>query len=240
MNKKNTIGIIRDYSKKESPSQIISYILKPSGYDIFLVKDDGVIYNDRLINSSDIENDDIVGFLMDNGLNPDFIILDTQNKSIVKKLLDRSALDCIVDFRIENKKSNQEINSRILYEGLKKSGVVILNSDMNNDVELFRLLQNKILITYGYDSKATVTTSSIPLRDETTLICCVQRGIPTIVGNDVEPIEFPIKFYNYNFHINISDMLGVITFGLRHGLTIETMQEALKEYKGNNISHIIN
>lgn len=71
-------------------------------------------------------------------------------------------------------------------------GTVILNAD---DHERISLLQGKrySVLTYGFNSKASVTASSIGegiYRES--FICCLQRTLLTKDGNVVEPQEFEI------------------------------------------------
>lgn len=72
-------------------------------------------------------------------------------------------------------------------------GTVILNAD---DHERISLLQGKrySVLTYGFNSKASVTASSIGegiYRES--FICCLQRNLLTNDGNIIEPQEFEIK-----------------------------------------------
>jgi UDP-N-acetylmuramoyl-L-alanyl-D-glutamate--2,6-diaminopimelate ligase len=92
-------------------------------------------------------------------------------------------------------------------------------------------LRDRIVITYGLDLRATITTSSVPMRDEVTLICCLQRGITTLEGEDIEPMEFPIKFY-YHDQFTVNNVLPVIALALRYGTSVENLQEILSKYKG--------
>ena len=48
---------------------------------------------------------------------------------------------------------------------------------------------NLMLITYGHNQKATVTTSSI---GENKAMICLQRNIKNIYGKDIEPQEIEL------------------------------------------------
>ncbi len=72
-------------------------------------------------------------------------------------------------------------------------GTVILNAD---DYERISLLQGKrySVLTYGFNSKASITASSIGegiYREN--YICCLQRTLLTKCGNIIEPQEFEIR-----------------------------------------------
>ncbi|HEX3028401.1 MAG TPA: glutamate ligase, partial [Clostridia bacterium] len=65
-----------------------------------------------------------------------------------------------------------------------------------DDSELISFLQGMkhYFITYGFNSKASLTTSSIGdsvFKDE--FLCCLQRSIPTNNGMLVEPQEFRLN-----------------------------------------------
>ncbi|KNY28141.1 Mur ligase family protein [Pseudobacteroides cellulosolvens] len=89
------------------------------------------------------------------------------------------------------------VNKKELIEKLflltDDKGTVILNAD---DYERISLLQGKrySVLTYGFNSKASVTASSIGegiYREN--FICCLQRTLLTKYGSIIEPQEFEIK-----------------------------------------------
>ena len=69
------------------------------------------------------------------------------------------------------------------------NGVLLVNSD-DKDIKI-QLPAKKIqIITYGLNQKACVTASS--LLEEKAIQCCVQRAIPTLMGEELCPQEFSI------------------------------------------------
>lgn len=69
---------------------------------------------------------------------------------------------------------------------LKKS-IVLFNSDEN-------ILQKNIqayVISYGHNTKSTITISSM---DERKIMICTQRKIRDIYGNVIEPQEFQVDY----------------------------------------------
>lgn len=68
---------------------------------------------------------------------------------------------------------------------LKTTKYIVINSDIEIDLKV--LMNTSIrVITYGFNSKSTITTSSIT--DEDVLVC-LQRNITNIKGNIIEPQE---------------------------------------------------
>lgn len=74
-----------------------------------------------------------------------------------------------------------------LKEILKLAKYVILNSD-TVDIEKFQNM-NLNVITYGFGSKCTITTSSVG--DENTIIC-LQRSIKNLDNIEIEPQEVSV------------------------------------------------
>lgn len=74
------------------------------------------------------------------------------------------------DIVIINRKFNKWM---ILNEILKKTKFIILNGDMDNNTQLMDEISGSV-ITYGYNSKCTVTVSSVT---EDSALICLQRNI---------------------------------------------------------------
>lgn len=73
--------------------------------------------------------------------------------------------------------------------------------------------KNSLLVTYGLNSLATVTASSIqPEQTSIHFQCCLQRSIVTISGELLEPQEFPV-FLPF-FWEDAGIALGFVTLGL--------------------------
>ncbi|MCI9177591.1 MAG: hypothetical protein HFJ28_03240 [Clostridia bacterium] len=84
----------------------------------------------------------------------------------------------------EIKKSKEQVRQLA-----KKAKYLILNTDMAKNLDL---LDNLIfeLITYGLNSKATITTSSI---EDGKIMVCLQRTIQNVKGKSIEPQERSYK-----------------------------------------------
>lgn len=72
---------------------------------------------------------------------------------------------------------------------LSNTKYVILNADGILEPDIFEDL-NLVVISYGFQSKATFTVSSV---EETNIIICLQRIMRTINNLIYEPQEFEVK-----------------------------------------------
>lgn len=111
-------------------------------------------------------------------------------KTTVVRINEKS-MDNIKNIRFETIIMNRNIE-----EGFKKDFKEILKSVKyfiaNSDIVHMEQIQNMNLtvITYGFGSKCTVTTSSI---EEEEMIICLQRGMNDVENRRIEPQEFKIK-----------------------------------------------
>ena len=68
------------------------------------------------------------------------------------------------------------------------------------------------VITYGFNSKSTVTTSSV---NEENLLLCIQRTILNINNKKIEPQEFCVRKINTKLATNT--IIGLATTLLIYG-----------------------
>jgi len=72
---------------------------------------------------------------------------------------------------------------------IKKSEYIVFNSDRKNAIPQMKNKQAS-LITYGFNSKSTVTASSIM---EEEILICLQRDVKSKEGTMIEPQEFWVR-----------------------------------------------
>lgn len=72
---------------------------------------------------------------------------------------------------------------------ISKAKYLIINADEEIDLKLLENI-NINVITYGFNSKSTITTSSVK---EDTILLCVQRNIQDINGKEIEPQEIIVE-----------------------------------------------
>ncbi len=83
-------------------------------------------------------------------------------------------------------------SSKYLDDIIKNSKYVIVNSDT---VENMKYLNDRNVITYGLNQKATITISSVKKEN---ILLCVQKNIKNVKGNTVEQQEISIDINKNN------------------------------------------
>lgn len=86
--------------------------------------------------------------------------------------------------------------------------VVLLNID-NIKKENIKIYSSNI-ITYGSNSKSTITFSSVEEIEKNKIQFCIQNSIKSFSGNIIYEQEFPV-YYNFK---NLSVVLASVTVGL--------------------------
>ena len=129
------------------------------------------------------------------------VVTEHKNETYLKKKLEKVKQEDVFflsEGNIENMRNikfetfllgkNIEKKQDIIRLIAKNASYFILNSDIKENLYLLDKL-NLMLITYGHNQKATVTTSSI---GENKAMICLQRNIKNIYGKDIEPQEIEI------------------------------------------------
>ncbi len=114
----------------------------------------------------------------------------------------------------------------------KMSKICILNYDDKDMLPLISKLKNVIAITYGLNSKSTVTISSVNINSYLEANLCLQRVVVTMAGEKIEPCEFCIET-NDNEEKHIYPILAASTLCLIAGDSI------LNKKGSNNLKLII-
>ena len=73
----------------------------------------------------------------------------------------------------------------ILKKLLDNATYVIINSDIEDNLSILENIKATV-ITYGFNSKATITASSV---EDEEIILCLQRALQTKKGKTIEPQE---------------------------------------------------
>lgn len=118
-------------------------------------------------------------------------------KDILKQKIENENVVFINEKNIENIKNikfkiivlNKGIDNKNIKNILLNAEYLILNSDINVKIDLIENLDLKV-ITYGFNSKSTVTASSVT---EEEMLIYVQRNIINIKGKKIEPQEINIE-----------------------------------------------
>lgn len=118
-----------------------------------------------------------------------------------------------------------------LFDNLSYGKIAVINIDDNNGLKLLDNNRHIPVITYGLGNRATITASSIDTDFSTSFNYCLQRGITTLSGIEVEAFEYPIAINLLGKH-NIYNSLAAITCGLLMDVPIDQMKKSLKTFPG--------
>ncbi len=129
------------------------------------------------------------------------IITNTKNEAYMSKALihnfQKEQIIFITDKNIENMK-NIRFETVVIDTNLKhikelqhiilNAKYILLNADIVLDLSMLKDL-NLIVISYGFQNKATFTVSSV---SETNIIICLQRIMKTVYKRQYDPQEFEV------------------------------------------------
>jgi len=122
------------------------------------------------------------------------------NESSVLFIKEKS-IDNIKNIRFETVLLAREFkNMDLLKKILTNTKYLIVNSDLKNNLKMLEELQLTV-ITYGFNSKATITISSV-LEDK--VLVCLQRDIINNKGKTIEAQEFEFVACE-----NTNDLMGI-------------------------------
>ena len=85
---------------------------------------------------------------------------------------------------------------------------------MNSDIEKpLKIVENIdiTIITYGFNSKATITASSV---NENEILLCIQRNILNLNKKLIEPQEINIYTKTQNKHIEMAVFCIMLLYGM--------------------------
>ena len=106
-------------------------------------------------------------------------------------------------------------SSKYLEDIVNRSCYVIINSDIKNNLLLKSLSGN--IITYGFNSKATITISSI--KEENTMLC-IQRAMQGINKEIIEEQEINIEIEKNNVN-KLYNVLVIFTILRIYGIILK-------------------
>lgn len=129
-------------------------------------------------------SDDIVCYCNESKI---LIFFDLVYSKIDEYRINNFTFDILIHSYIEN------YNIEDIKSLLRKSKICIINSDKGDLNSLLSDLQDSIVITYGLNSKSTITISSCNVDENIDVNLCLQRDIVHLNNNKVEPFEFNIQ-----------------------------------------------
>ena len=160
------------------------------------------------------------------------IISDSQSEKQLKRILDarlnniskEHTIIVINDKSIENIKNIKfetilvmdlkrvKTRENILNELFKNLKYLVINADMEDSLDVVNNMKLNI-ITFGFNSKSTITASSV----EEEFLICLQRKIIDINGKVLEPQEIEVKILNKKLSNNSHNLMGISSMLLIYG-----------------------
>lgn len=99
----------------------------------------------------------------------------------------------------------------VIVKIMKKAKYFVINADELIQTEFMEVLKENV-ITYGFNSKSTVTASSVK---EDSILICLQRTIETCLKKQIEPQEILISTSLHK--ANTSTIMGIISILFVYG-----------------------
>ena len=160
--------------------------------------------------------------------NSNITIIDINPKII------KSIEDIGIDFNIlvHTFLNPKDYKNKSLKNIFRNSKHIIANCDENNWTSLLDNNIESIVITYGFNNKATINPSSYNIHDLIEANISLQREIHTINNDIIEPFELPIRIDSGN-KLDIYPVLSVIACGLLLGIDIFSINPFIILSKNN-------
>ncbi|MBU5427332.1 hypothetical protein KQI41_13150 [Tissierella pigra] len=130
-----------------------------------------------------------------------------------------------------NTKSYEDHNTKNIFNN---SEYIIVNCDEENWNRLLENNLKSIIISYGFNNKASINISSYNIDDIIEGNICFQREIKTINGNIIEPYELPIKI-NSRDKLDIYGVIATITTSLLMDIDIFSLKDFTRFYINKSI-----
>lgn len=228
---------------KTTTSSVIESIFKEAGYKTGLIGTLGIKIGNRKISSKLTTPDTETLFFLVNKMVEEGIEVAVMEVSSHGLKFNRAyGLDFDVAIHTNIAKDHLDfhqdyqdyINSKkILFDSLSRNKMAILNVDDENATKLVKDNNNALVITYGLSNKSTVTASSLEIKTRSNFILCIQRGITTLYGEEIEPLEFPLSINLIGKH-NVYNALAAITTAVYFGISLKNIKASLENFDGVN------
>jgi UDP-N-acetylmuramyl tripeptide synthase len=160
--------------------------------------------------------------------NIDILILKINISDLDRYITDDLRFDVLIYANESNEMSpmgKTEYAKRLerVFSLIDDKGVAIVNADDSDMIKLLSGKKHKV-ITYGFNTKASITTSSIGdtvYKDG--FICCLQRSISTRAGNIIEPQEYKLRLDAAE--LDSHDLLAAASFAIVNGIDLNSFSE---------------
>lgn len=155
----------------------------------------------------------------------DFVVLNKENANILLLDINLNSINSLLDLGfqfdiiIHTSLEDEAYQNKKIKELVAGSKYFIINSDEERWTDLLNDNIMTIVITYGFNNKATINLSSYNKQDLVEANICVQREIETIEKTIVEPFELPVKI-DTKEKLNIYSILSIMACCLVMGIDL--------------------
>ena len=115
-------------------------------------------------------------------------------------------------------KKNSAFDLQEALDSVAADGIIIMNADEKHYAGI-KLTKPMRLITYGYNSKSTITASSVVVHENISVQCCIQRQFATLSGEVLEPQEFLVR--TSCLELKEDDILAAVAVALLCGVAAD-------------------
>ena len=133
-------------------------------------------------------------------------LIEINNKSIEN--IKNIKFETILVMDLSRVKNEDEVLTNLF----KNSKYLVVNSDMEDGLNIINNLKLNI-ITFGFNSKSTVTASSV----EDNFIICIQRKLINIYQTAIEPQELEVKPTIKKLSNSSHNLMGIASILLIYG-----------------------
>ncbi|WP_273225780.1 Mur ligase family protein [Geosporobacter ferrireducens] len=226
------IGVL-EANEKTVTAQMMAYMLESSGFSVDIKNTTELFYNTTGEENHLFMLEEYFEYLQEQVKKKKDIIIFQMNTDFIKAYpLLQTPFDVFIHTMLgmdsisigEELKEKIE-SSKVLINHLPKESIIAVNMDDCICTDFLEVLKDRMVITYGLSAKATVTASSIETTPFLKFYCCIQRGITTKNGIEIEPLEFPVEIKlaeKNNVYSVLAAATGVMVFGVPpDGITSE-------------------
>lgn len=220
---------------------LIEHILKYAGLKTGVISSDCIKFCSELIhtafNSLKFEMlQYVLNKMIKKGIQ--IVIMEVSSHTLDFNKMYDLKFDIAVHINVENEYSGCYRNSedfleikKKLFNGLDKDKIAIINIDDSNALKLIEGNNKALIVTYGLNNKASLTASSISIKDDINLVVCLQRSLTTIKGTEIDTLEFPITLKLLEEH-DIYSVLASIAVALCLNINVEIIKNSLVLFNG--------
>jgi len=212
-------GIIGDAGKVET-AKIINTIFSAKGKKV------NIIDSSSLLN---LDGKRLKGYIKELEKNEtDLLILKASVSDAEKGIFEGVHLDVVLYTDRSEMSSDSEAlpyssNIGRVFSQMDEKGIAIVNVDDDDIIKMLQDMKYRF-VTYGFNDKASITTSSIGdsvFKDG--FICCLQQEISTQNGKIIEPQEYKLKLNESEFDSN--SVLAAASFAIINDVDLSSSGE---------------